>query len=390
VTYRVVQWGTGWAGRQAIPGILGHPDLELVGVYVTSDEKDGRDAGELAGIDPIGIPATTDVDRIMDLDADCHLFMLQGHRPRAVRACVEQMATILAAGQNVCQTSVVPLYYPDDAPPEVRDPIVAACAAGGARCYSTGVYPGLMSDTVPMALLAGCERVDRIRITEILNYIQYYGAAEARQIGIGGPMDAAEEYAQRVAAGTMTIVGAGIRHLGRRLGVEIEELRTGAVEVAPALERAEVEGYVIEPGTFGALRHVTQGWAGGRPVVEFAFVTRYDDAAAPDWPRARGGYGGCYRIEVHGSLSLDVDVNLIGHREQPSQTNGFATSSAQLGAYLMTTAPAINAIPFLCRSEPGLYGSMDLDRTQDLHVVTGFPTRDARHVREARDEPTSG
>ena len=46
--YRVVQWGTGWAGRQAIPGILAHPDLELVGVYVTSDAKDGRDAGELA------------------------------------------------------------------------------------------------------------------------------------------------------------------------------------------------------------------------------------------------------------------------------------------------------------------------------------------------------
>jgi hypothetical protein len=369
VVYRVVQWGTGWGGRQAIPGILAHPELELVGVYVTNDEKDGRDAGELAGIDRIGVTATTDVDAVMALGADCHLFMLQGHRPKAVRACVERMAAILAAGQNVCQTSVVPLYYPDFAPPEIRDPIAAACAAGASRCYSTGVYPGVMSDVVPMALLAGCERVERIRVTEILNYIQYYGAAEARLIGIGGPMDAAAEYAQRVAAGTMALVGAGIHHLGERLGVRIDELRTADVEVAPARARAEVEGFVIEPGTFGALRHVTQGWVGGRPVIEFAFVTRYDDAAAPEWPRARGGYSGCYRIEIEGSLSLDVDVNLVGHRSRPAQTMGFATSSAQLGAYLMTTAPAINAIPFLCRAEPGLYGSMDLDRSRGLRVL---------------------
>jgi hypothetical protein len=70
-------------------------------------------------------------------------------------------------------------------------------------------------------------------------------------------------------------------------------------------------------------------------------------------------------------LSLDCDFNLVGHRAREEQTMGFATSSAQLGAYLMTTAPAINAIPYLCRAEPGLYGSMDLDRGHDLHVLRG-------------------
>jgi hypothetical protein len=37
----------------------------------------------------------------------------------------------------------------------------------------------------------------------------------------------------------------------------------------------------------------------------------------------------------------------------------------------MTTAPAINAIPYLCQAEPGLYGSLDLDRRRDLHVIRG-------------------
>ena len=32
MAYRVVQWGTGAVGVEAIRGILDHPDLELVGV----------------------------------------------------------------------------------------------------------------------------------------------------------------------------------------------------------------------------------------------------------------------------------------------------------------------------------------------------------------------
>ena len=116
VTYRVALWGTGWAGRQAIPGIVEHPDLELAGTYVTSPDKDGHDAGELAGIAPIGVRATSDVDRIMDLGVDCHLVMLLGHRPRTVAAVVDRICSILEAGQNVSQTSIVPLYYPEVRP----------------------------------------------------------------------------------------------------------------------------------------------------------------------------------------------------------------------------------------------------------------------------------
>jgi hypothetical protein len=222
-----------------------------------------------------------------------------------------------------------------------------------------------------MALLAGCERVERVRVTEILNYVQYYGADEARLIGIGGPMDDARRRAERVASGTKDLVSAGLHHLAARLGVKLDDVCVGEVDVAGAVERTEVEGFVIEPGTFGALRHVTQGCVDGRPVVEFAFVTRYDDQAGTEWPRPTGGSGGCYRLEIEGSLSLACDVNLVGHRASPAQTMGFATRSAQLGAYLMTTAPAINAVPFLCRAEPGLYGSMDLDRSRDLHVLQG-------------------
>jgi hypothetical protein len=47
VGYRVIQWASGDVGRAAMEGVLAHPDLGLVGCWVHSTEKDGRDIGDL-------------------------------------------------------------------------------------------------------------------------------------------------------------------------------------------------------------------------------------------------------------------------------------------------------------------------------------------------------
>ena len=58
--YKVAVWATGGVGKYAIRTIADRPNLDLVGVWVHSDNKDGKDAGELAGIDPLGVRATRD------------------------------------------------------------------------------------------------------------------------------------------------------------------------------------------------------------------------------------------------------------------------------------------------------------------------------------------
>ena len=60
--YKVIQWSTGNVGRYALRAIIGHPELELAGVWVSSEAKAGKDAGELAGTDPTGVVATNDTD----------------------------------------------------------------------------------------------------------------------------------------------------------------------------------------------------------------------------------------------------------------------------------------------------------------------------------------
>src|SRR5687768_12224258 len=55
---RVIEWSTGHVGIHALRGIIRHPDLELVGLWVHSPDKAGRDAGDLCDLPPTGVLAT--------------------------------------------------------------------------------------------------------------------------------------------------------------------------------------------------------------------------------------------------------------------------------------------------------------------------------------------
>src|SRR5215831_3361183 len=131
--YRVIQWSTGNVGKLALRGIINHPELELVGLWVHGADKVGRDAGELCGIAPVGVKATNDTDALLALDADCVSYTATGDlRPAEA---VDDMCRILASGKNVVATSVVPLVYPPAADPSIVARLEAACRAGGTSCF---------------------------------------------------------------------------------------------------------------------------------------------------------------------------------------------------------------------------------------------------------------
>ena len=125
--YRVIQWSTGNVGRHALRCIERHPDLELVGLWVHSPDKAGKDAGELAGLAPNGVLATNDVDALLALDADCVCYTATADlRPGEAMKDLER---ILASGKNVVSSSVVSMIYPPHVPDGMREPLEAACTS---------------------------------------------------------------------------------------------------------------------------------------------------------------------------------------------------------------------------------------------------------------------
>lgn len=65
--------------------------------YVHSAEKSGRDAGELCGLSPVGVVATTDIAQIISLRPDPAIANPEG-------ANVDDMCRLLEAGINVIDT----------------------------------------------------------------------------------------------------------------------------------------------------------------------------------------------------------------------------------------------------------------------------------------------
>ena len=112
VTYKVIQWAIGTVGKDAIRGIIRHPDLEVVGAWVRSEEKNGRDVGELCGMDPLGVTATRDKDALLALRADCVCFTPGRSWVQDPTETFSELLTILRSGKNVANLWWPALIHP--------------------------------------------------------------------------------------------------------------------------------------------------------------------------------------------------------------------------------------------------------------------------------------
>ncbi len=102
--------GDGQCRRPAFRAVAAHRDLELVGVVVANPAKVGRDAGELAGIEPLGVAATDDRTIAFADDVDAVVYAATADT-RPDEALVDLVAC-LGAGANVVSTAFSPLLHP--------------------------------------------------------------------------------------------------------------------------------------------------------------------------------------------------------------------------------------------------------------------------------------
>src|SRR5881398_28762 len=111
---RVAHVGTGATGREALKGIIGHPDLDLVSLWVSSADKVGRDAGELVGLDRVGVQAVGSLDETLTSDPDVLSYCANGLGREA--DVVGEIARALEQGVDVVTISLLGMLYPPAAP----------------------------------------------------------------------------------------------------------------------------------------------------------------------------------------------------------------------------------------------------------------------------------
>jgi hypothetical protein len=347
MTYKVINYGTGSVGTHALHGIIGHPELELVGLVDAgphSAEKAGRDAGDLCGEEPVGVLCSADVDAAIAQSADVVAYFgsFQGRVPELIG----EFCRILESGKNIVSTALSPLIHPNSAPPEIRNPIEEACQRGGTSCLCTGIEPGFFSGYLPV-VFSGCfQRIDEVRVYEIGMYRSGDQSDEINFdiFGFGGPLDPPPPIMQP--EGLLGNWAGVVAQMAEQLGIKLDDIVTD-YELLASEESFEYSGRQIEVGTLCGMRFEIVGLVDGKPRVAVEHVTRTRENQAPHWQRPMD-HGG-YRLIVKGSPQLECDF-------QWSVEDGNVLS----GGFNITAMRAVNAIPAVCEAAPGIVSTFDL------------------------------
>jgi len=336
---RIIQGYTGEIARHQMRLLAECPSMELVGAYVHHDKKNGVDAGEIAGIGPLGVRATNKLGEILALDADCVLY-----NPPLER--YDEIIPILASGKNVISYSAG--WYPKKRScfPEIQ----AACEAGQSSLFGTGLNPGLSYE---LALLGSsiCSNVDSIYIktcepqaslSEV--FLELFGFGKTEEELASGPRGVYSIFARTLHQITdLLCEELGLPHDGTDFSYDYE----------PATRDYE-EKIVVRKGTMAGLLVKASTTHGGTPVatIELRFLLGSEYVRA-SWLEDGPKQGW-----------IDVDV-----RGTPGSrlTHEVYMEEDLIGTW-STGTKAINAIPFVCAAQPGLLTPLDLPLGRMLNL----------------------
>ncbi|MBY0289102.1 MAG: dihydrodipicolinate reductase [Mycobacteriaceae bacterium] len=345
-TYRVIQWMTGDVGQVGVRHFADNPVFELVAVLVHSEDKVGKDAGEIAGVEPIGVSATDDVESIIATDADCVFYT-------PIIMDVDTVCRLLRSGKNVVTTSG--FFHPS---PDFRDDgerIRAACQDGQTSFHAGGIHPGYAGDILPLTLARVASRVDKVVLEEVVNVLTDAPLDHIDWLGFGKEKDKF--------LSEPTILGFGkiffaqsMYMIADGLGVTIDEV-TSDLKAAVATEDIPHELGSIPRGTVAAQHHEWTAWVDGRPLIVFhaKYTTCGPDALEPAWDWGKTQY----RIVIEGEP--DTELTLAGV-EKPDGTMTHP-------GYDWTAMGAINAIPDVCDAPPGWVNHFDLGLVKPRGLV---------------------
>jgi len=334
-TYRVAQWATGVVGSAALKGILHHPRLELAGVKVYSDDKAGRDAGDLIGAEATGIIATQDVDEIMALDIDCVLYC-------PLPWDLGEICRLLESGKHVI--TPCPYWFPWVQNPEVAGAIEKSCKAGGVNFHGSGCNPGGIAERFPLTFTGWCNRIDRIKMTECGDCTTYSSEGVMRTLMNLG---ATPEQARNNPLKPMLAKSwyEPIDMIAEGLGSEIVEYEA-AHDYILANQDIETAVGIIEKDTIALnhYQHIGRTREGTEIIQEQIWYV--DDnrqnklQRKMDLPRESG-----WRIALEGDVNLNIDIDF------PPEL----THDQRVAQGLSTTAfHCVNAVPVVCEApDPG-------------------------------------
>lgn len=339
MAYRVVQWATGGVGIAAIKGVLEHPDLQLVGCWVHSEAKNGKDVGELIGGEPLGVIATNSVDEILAVDADAVIYSPLMPNP-------DEVTALLRSGKNV--VTPVGWFYPGE---KESGPLRAAAVAGNVTLHGTGIAPGGISDKFPLMMSIMSTGVTFVRAEEfsdlrtydapdVVRYVMGFG--DTPEKALSGPM-------QKLLDGGFI---QSVKMIVDKMGFKADPKIRATQEISVATAPIDSPIGAIQPGQVAGRKFHWEALVGDEVVVRVT-VNWFMGQENLDPPWSFGPAGERYEMEAKGNPDFSVVIK------------GFQPETVEEGLELnngivATAAHCVNSVPAVCEAPPGIATYLDL------------------------------
>jgi hypothetical protein len=339
--FRVAIWGPGDVGSICIREATRLPELEVVGAYAYSEHKHGVDIGTLAGIDPLGVTATRNLDEFLAVDCDVVLYTaldLPGG------SALDDFVTLLHAGKNVITSH--PYNYL-----AVRDPafalaIEAAATQGGATFHAGGINPDFIGQRWALAMTGLSNDVRQVKIEEYFDCEQQANPSTLALIGLGGdPEEAMSE--QSPALGYQRHYWFQmLEQMAAAMGVQLSRIEAHCYS-EPAPHDLVSPVMTIPKGRTGRVSYESIGYAGEDPFLVMRVGWYLTSAMKPDGVTAEVQW--ILTIEGRPSTRCVLDV-------EPSFMTDATAIEGEPAApgYLAFAICLIQAIPSVVVHPPGI------------------------------------
>jgi 4-hydroxy-tetrahydrodipicolinate reductase len=134
-----------------------------------------------------------------------------------------------------------------------------------------------------------------------------------------------------------------MRMFSDAMGIELDDVRYHR-EVAATDRDLTIAAGTIEAGTIAAMKMCLEGWVHGRPAITYELIWRITDDVAPEWP----GGDSRWLLRIDGDMTLSSEISLT------------TTHGAGRAVSLAVATLLLNAIPTVCKADPGLINNLTL------------------------------
>jgi 2,4-diaminopentanoate dehydrogenase len=304
-------------------------------VYVHSEAKEGRDAGELCGLPAVGVKATRKIDNIIALKPDCIVANMEGPN-------VDDVCRFLEAGINIA-TSRVDFLEPERMHTEVRQRVEAACQKGGASIHATGASPGFSSEALPLVVATMTRRMECMTIDEFADIPASCPDFQCAAMGFG--RQPGDKFDPNLLAHIAHGFEQSVTLVAKALGLPLESIDVFG-ETANANERFLLPGGTpIEKGAVTAQRITIAGMRGGKTLIRYRLNWYCSTNVDQDWDLRRSGW----RLLLEGETPIDVNITF------PVSGDKLSPAMAAITGYRV-----INAVPYVCAAAPGIRTTAEL------------------------------